>query len=181
MTLSKSLPVSGSLSQFVKRDHQYVPHRAEGRKGGGPSRTSEGGTKLLVTLSPALGMQRAGAVVLASRPLPPFNLSFGRRGPGSPAAPPPCPLEPRPPSDGGAAPGNGALPVQCHSSPTRPGRPRRLSQTTRQAPKAAAGTAAPGLSLGHHRTDGAGSTPGAWEAMGTWAGPAVVGRRESRV
>lgn len=90
---------------------------------------------------------------------PPFNRRARPRkpcrpAPALPARPPPS-LEPRPPSDGGAAPGNGAVSTQRSCDPTLPRRPRRLSQTTRRAPAAAAGTAAPGPSLGHLRTDGA--------------------------
>lgn len=93
-----------------------------------------------------LGAQRAGAAVPAEPP------ARGRRReapearpprPRAPARPPPSP-EPRPPSDGGAAPGNGALATQHSGDPTRPRRPRGLSQATRRAPTAAAGTSAAG-------------------------------------
>lgn len=155
------LLLSGSLfPQPVKWGHQYVPPRAAVRKGDGRGSAREGGANCwwLPALARApptrpapphrLGAQQAGAAVQA----PPSPLALPPvRGPGSRAAPPPRsrpgprpPPEPRPPSDGGAAPGNGALAAQRSSDTTRPGRPRRRSQTTQRAPAAAAARAAPG-------------------------------------
>lgn len=151
-----------SVSQPVKGGHQYVSPKAAGQEGGSPGSACEGFTKLLVALSQArASTPPRDATNWCCGPGVRITLQSPRKAPEAPpprprtpARPPPS-LEPRPPSDGGAAPGNGTVATQRSCDPTLPRRPRRLSQTTRRAPAAAAGTATPGPSLGHLRPDGA--------------------------
>lgn len=189
----KSLLLSGSLSPACETGPPLSTSPRCGQEGRRPGQRWRGRHRLRVASCPGprapphlVGARAGGAAVQAapSRPHPPPRAAPTRPPREAPEAGPPRP--PRPPPPEPRPPG---LPTGVRLQETA--RSPLCAPATRRAPDDPADAARP--PGGHRRRrgerpparasdpspqTGRAAPTGAWEAMGTWAGPAVAGRRE---